>query len=306
MLKIIEKTKLWFAISLTIIFIGIVFLFINHGFDFGIEFKGGTVVEINMGKSYTETQKNTDLNTIIKKYDPDAMVTISSDPNTPDSIMLQIKGNSEKLTTDNNDALFKELQAKYKLDSKALISQESIGATVGNELRNKAVVAIIISTICILIYIGIRFEFRFALAAIIALIHDVLITLAVYSVFKIPIDLGFIAAMLTVIGYSVSDTIVVFDRIRENQNYLRKVNVSELANASITQTFIRSIYTVMTVLIALVSVFIFVPSIRNFTTPLIVGIVSGCYSSIFIASPIWVIFKNIQKKNKLKARANLK
>jgi preprotein translocase subunit SecF len=305
MLKIIEKTKLWFAISLTIIIIGIVFLFVNHGLDFGIEFKGGTVVDINMGKSYTEEQKNTDMDAIIKKYDKDATATIISDPSTPDIVKLEIKGSSEKLTVDNTNALFAELQTKYKLDSNAKLSQDTIGSTIGNELRNKAFLAIIISSICILIYIGIRFEFKFGIAAIIALVHDILITLSVYSIFKIPIDSGFIAAMLTVIGYSVSDTIVVFDRIRENQNFLRKVDVAELANASITQTFTRSIFTVMTVLIALVSVFFFVPSIQSFSKPLIVGIVSGCYSSIFIASPIWVMLKHLEKKNKIKARAKV-
>jgi preprotein translocase subunit SecF len=156
--------------------------------------------------------------------------------------------------------------------------------------------ALALATIAMLIYIGIRFEFNFGVAAIIALLHDVLITLGVYALFKVPVDSAFIAAMLTVIGYSINDTIVVFDRIRENQKYMRRNNVTELANASITQTMTRSVNTVLTVMITITAVYIFVPSVRNFAFPLIIGIASGCYSSIFIASPIWVMLKKRTKR----------
>ncbi|HEY5563325.1 MAG TPA: protein translocase subunit SecF [Clostridiaceae bacterium] len=301
MLKIIEKTKIWFAISLTIILIGTVMFFIN-GLNFAIDFTGGTVVKVDMGKSFTEVQKNDAVDTILKKYDKDIIAIISKDPSKPDVTVLEIKGSSSNLTTENTNAMFLELKTKYNLTDAALLSQDTIGATVGKELRDKAIMAIILASIIILIYIGIRFEFKFATAAIIALLHDVLITIAVYIIFKIPIDAGFIAAMLTVIGYSVNDTIVVFDRIRENQKFMKKVDVSELANASVTETYTRSIFTVLTVVIALVSVHIFVPEMKNFTTPLIVGIVSGCYSSIYIASPLWVIFKHAEKKKRLKTR----
>ena len=170
-------------------------------------------------------------------------------------------------------------------------------------MRNNAILAVIIANVLILLYIGWRFEFKFGLAAIVAILHDVLITLSVYAIFRIPVDTAFIAAILTILGYSMSDTIVVFDRIRENQKFMRSSNVTELANASITQTLRRSIFTVLTVVITLTSVYIFVEPIRNFSKPLLVGIIAGCYSSIFIATPMWVILKNRVSKKVVTKRA---
>ncbi len=147
-----------------------------------------------------------------------------------------------------------------------------------------------------LIYVGMRFEFRFGAAAILALVHDVLITLSVYAIFQIPVNSPFIAAILTIIGYSINDTIVIFDRIRENQKNMRRKSIEEVANISITQTMRRSINTSLTTLITIVCVYIFVPTVRDFSFPLIIGIATGTYSSIFIASPIWVLLKKKNKK----------
>ena len=142
-----------------------------------------------------------------------------------------------------------------------------------------------------LIYIGIRFEFSFGAAAIIAVVHDVLVTIGVYGILGIPVNAPFIAAILTIVGYSINDTIVIFDRIRENSKKMRKVSVDEIANISINQTLSRSINTSLTTLFTITAVYIFVPTIREFSFPLIVGIATGAYSSIFIASPIWVMLK---------------
>ncbi|MDF2882250.1 MAG: preprotein translocase subunit SecF [Clostridiaceae bacterium] len=284
MLRIIEKTKVWFAISGIIILIGM-FSLATKGLDYGIDFKGGTVIEINMNKDFDKAQ----VDEIIKKYAPDYQ------SNKVNNTSLEIK--SANLTNDSINSMVKEITTNFKGSS--LTNQENIGASIGTETRNKAVQAVVIATIAMLIYVGVRFEFKFGTAAILSLVHDVLIMLSVYSIFRIPVDSSFIAAILTVIGYSINDTIVVFDRIRENQKYMRKSDVTELADASVTQTMARSINTVMTVLITLVSVYIFVPSLENFAKPLLVGIISGCYSSIFIASPFWVIFKNHSAKKKL-------
>ncbi|ERI90360.1 export membrane protein SecF [Clostridiales bacterium oral taxon 876 str. F0540] len=288
MLKIIEKTWLWFGLSIAVILAGIVGLSVN-GLDYGIDFKGGTIVRIDMKNDFNKA----DVDAIIKKYDVDAL-TNKSVPQGKTAPELEIKSNS--LTGENIANLFSEIKDKYKLESGDLISQDTVGASIGSELKQKAMIALALATIAMLIYIGIRFEFKFGVAAILALIHDVLITLGVYALFKLPVDSAFIAAMLTVIGYSINDTIVVFDRIRENQRYMRRSNVTELANASITQTMTRSVNTVLTVMITITAVYIFVPSIRNFAFPLIIGIASGCYSSIFIASPIWVLLKKKTKK----------
>lgn len=283
MLKLVEKTKIWFTISLIIIAIGI-FSMITKGLEYGIDFKGGTVVDINMGKDFNKA----DVDNIIKKYTSDFQ------SNKVNNTFIEIK--SSNLTSDSISAMTKEIKAKYKDSS--LTSQNSIGASIGQETKVRAIEAIIIANIIILVYIGIRFEFKFGIAAILALVHDVLIMLTVYSVFRIPVDSSFIAAMLTVIGYSMSDTIVVFDRIRENQKYMRRIDAVTLANASITQTLARSINTVLTVLITIAAVYVFVPSVRNFSQPLLIGIASGCYSSIFIASPCWVLLKKYGAKKK--------
>lgn len=286
MFKIIEKTKIWFALSLIIIIIGMGVLGIK-GLNYGIDFKGGTIVTIEMGKDFNQKKKE-EVDKIIKKYDTNATTNIANET------QLDIKSNT--LTSETISKLFSEIKETYKLEEKALISQSNVGPSIGKELKDKAVKAFLIATIAMLIYIGIRFEFRFGIAAIAALVHDILITLSVYAIFQVPVNSPFIAAILTILGYSINDTIVIFDRIRENTRKMRGRSISELTNASITQTLTRSINTVVTTLFTIVAVYIFVPSVREFTFPLIVGIVSGAYSSIFIASPVWVILKNKSKK----------
>ncbi|MEW9095135.1 MAG: protein translocase subunit SecF [Clostridiaceae bacterium] len=280
--KIIEKTKIWVGISLAIMVLGLFFA-IKDGFNYGIDFKGGTLVKINMKQEYDKEE----VEKIVEKYTKD--YTTNSAVTTSNEILLEIRSNS--LTEDQIEPMFKEIKEKYKLEDKDLVSQETIGASIGKELRQKALIALILANIGMLIYIGIRFEFKFGLAAIIALAHDVLITLAVYAIFQIPISSSFIAAVLTIVGYSINDTIVVFDRIRENGKKMRKVSDAELANISISQTLTRSINTSLTTLFTIVAVCVFVPAVRDFAIPLIIGIVSGAYSSIFIASPLWVYFR---------------
>ncbi|MBU5485538.1 protein translocase subunit SecF [Clostridium sp. MSJ-11] len=280
--KIIEKTKIWIGISLAIMVLGLFFA-IKDGFNYGIDFKGGTLVKINMKQEYDKEE----VEKIVEKYTKD--YTTNSAVTTSNEILLEIRSNS--LTEDQIEPMFKEIKEKYKLEDKDLVSQETIGASIGKELRQKAFIALILANIGMLIYIGIRFEFKFGLAAIIALAHDILITLAVYAIFQIPINSSFIAAILTIVGYSINDTIVVFDRIRENGKRMRKISDTELANISISQTLTRSINTSLTTLFTIVAVYVFVPAVRDFAIPLIIGIVSGAYSSIFIASPLWVYFR---------------
>ncbi|MBP1743631.1 MAG: preprotein translocase subunit SecF [Firmicutes bacterium] len=289
MLKIIEKTRIWFAVSFIIILIGL-FSFATRGLEYGLDFKGGTATEINMGQEFEKS----DVDAIIGKYSTEYTSTVINNTS------IEIK--SANLTSENIASIVSDIKAQYAGSS--LTSQELIGASIGAETKSKAVQAVLIACIAILIYIGVRFEFNFGVAAIISIVHDVLIMLAVYSVFRVPVDSSFIAAILTVIGYSVHDTIVVFDRIRENQRYIRLNDLAYLANASITQTLARSINTVMTVLITLAAVYIFVPAIRNFSMPLLVGVAAGCYSSICIASPMWVILKNYSKKRKSNSAKN--
>lgn len=285
MLKIVEKTKIWFAISLFIIVIGMGFL-ATKGLNLGIDFKGGTALTIKMNQSFTKSS----VDKIIDKHAKDEYLSKTVD----NGKEIEITVKSDALSADEIGTLVKEIKTQFK--SSELISQDTIGASIGSELKTKAVSALIVAMIFMLVYVGIRFEFKFAAAAIIALVHDILITVTVYTVFQIPVNATFIAAILTVVGYSINDTIVIFDRIRENQKIMRKSSVEEITNTSVTQTMARSINTVVTVLICIIAVYVFVPSIRDLSFPLIFGIGVGCYSSIFIASPVWVLLKKRTKK----------
>lgn len=287
MLKIIEKTKVWFSISLIIILIGM-FALVKNGLNYGIDFKGGTIIEIQIGKDFNKA----DIDSIVKKY------TKEFKTNKANKTQIEIKSNS--LTVKDASSLFKDIKQKYNLKDKSLIDQSKIGPSIGKELKKKAVLSLIVATLAMLIYVAIRFEFKFGLAAVLALVHDVLITLSIYAIFRIPVNSAFIAAILTILGYSINDTIVIFDRIRENKKLQKKIGVAELVNSSITQTMSRSINTVLTTLFTIVSVYIFVPSVREYSFPITIGIISGAYSSIFIASPLWVIFNKFSKSKTVK------
>ncbi len=288
MLKIMEKTKIWFSISLIIIVIGMGFLCFR-GLNFGIDFKGGTDVSIQLNENINKD----DVDAIVKSYAPD------SSTNTSDNYEYEIK--SADLDSDKLASIMTDLKNKYGLTDTALLTQSEIGASVGKELTQNSILALLAAFAVMLIYIAIRFEFKFGVAAIAATIHDILITLSVYSIFHISVNTPFIAAMLTIVGYSMNDTIVIFDRIRENAKKMRRAKSIEVADVSITETIERSIYTSLATVVTIIAMNVLVPSVREFTIPLLIGIISGAYSSICIASPIWVYLKDKigNKKGKL-------
>lgn len=281
-MKIIEKRKLWFSLSGIIIIAGLLIGLIQ-GFNMGIDFTGGSLMEIEAH----QTLEVSEIREIVNEYDRSASISLLG----TDRTTIQIRS---KIDFDNKERLeiFGQFQEKYNLEDEDFLRAEQFGPAVGREIQKKALISIVISAIGMLIYITFRFEIRFGLAAITALIHDVLIVVAVYAILRIPINMPFVAAILTILGYSINDTIVVFDRIRENLRFLKKGNYAELANDSITQTITRSINTSLTTLVTIVALYIFgVEQIREFALPLIAGVVSGTYSSIFIASPVWVLLK---------------
>lgn len=279
MLKIIEKTKVWFSTSLIIILVGLVFMG-TRGLNFGIDFKGGTKLVVELGEGFDKPA----VDELVKKYASDAVTK------TVEKNQYEIK--SKDLDETKTAELFDALKETYNLEDSALLSQEQISGSIGKELTQKSVIALLVACIAMLIYIGIRFKLDFGIAALIALFHDVLITLAVYSVFNIPVNTPFIAAILTIVGYSINDTIVVFDRIRENSKAMRRATPKEIANKSINQTLARSINTSLTTLVVIATINVFVPTVREFSLPLLIGIAAGTYSSIFIASPTWVLLRN--------------
>ncbi len=287
MLKIIEHAKIWIALSLAVIIVGLGFMF-TRGLNYGIDFKGGTQVVFEFGKNF-DKQKADD---IVKEYSKDAVT------NTVNGTQYEIKASD--LTTEKVNEIYDVFKKDFKLGDKAIVSQNEIGASIGKELTQKAILALVVAFICMLIYIAIRFEFKFGVAALVALIHDLLITISVYAIFNVTVNSPFIAAILTIVGYSINDTIVIFDRIRENSKFMRKSSPIEIADKSLTQTMSRSINTTLTTLITIIAVNIFVPTVREFSFPLIIGIATGAYSSIFIASPTWVLLQKLGHKKKIK------
>jgi preprotein translocase SecF subunit len=283
MLKIVEKTKVWFTISAIVMVIGIAFI-ATKGLNLGIDFKGGTQVVVDFGKDFNKA----DVDAIVIKYAPDSVT------NTLENTQLEIK--SKNLDSSKVSDLVKELKDKYKDDNISLVSQDEIGASVGADLTKNSLIALAVAILGILLYVAVRFELNFGIAAVIAIFHDVFITISIYAIFSVPVNTPFIAAILTIIGYSINDTIVIFDRIRENNKRYRGRENAEIADISITQTFARSINTTFTTLVTLVCVYFIVPTVREFAFPLVIGIVTGAYSSIFIASPVWAILKNRKLK----------
>jgi preprotein translocase SecF subunit len=281
-MNIIKNRKIFAICSLAIIVIGLLMFFIK-GFNYGIDFTGGTLIEINAGKyiPVDEVREITD------EYDKNASI-LHGGENKSELIIKSTLDLSNNTVTE----IVNKFVEKYNID-RSNFQSEKFGPFMGKEIRNKALLSILIATILMLIYISWRFEFNFGLAAIIALVHDVLIMVAVYSIFRIPVNSSFIAAILTILGYSINDTIVIFDRIREESKLYPKESVDNLINNSIKKSLTRTINTSITTLIAVVVVYILgVEDIKVLALPLMIGIVTGTYSSLFVASPIWYELKN--------------
>lgn len=281
--KIIEKTKIWFVLSLIVIIVGLGFT-VSKGLNFGIDFLGGTKMVVELGEGFNKPEADE----IVKALVPDAVTNEAAD--------TQYEIKSRDLDSSKVTEVFKALQDKYSLEDEALLSQDEIGASVGKELTRNSIIALLVACLAMLVYIVIRFKMDYGIAAIVALVHDILITISVFAIFNIPVNTPFIAAILTIVGYSINDTIVIFDRIRENSKNMRRASATEIANKSITQTMSRSINTTLTTLITITAVNIFVPTVREFSFPLIIGIAAGAYSSIFIASPVWVLLRHREEK----------
>lgn len=280
-MNIIKNRKIFFAISLAIILMGMGTMMIS-GLNQGIDFTGGTLIQIDFGKEVAvdEIRQITDL--LDKKAD------IIHAGNENKEVIIKTKkdlNNQERLE------FFENFAVKYDLNAADhLIQSQKFKPSIGAEIKQSAYISIFIATLCMLIYITMRFEFKFGVAAVIALLHDVLIAVSFYAFLKIPVTSSFVAAILTIVGYSINDTIVVFDRIRENKKYFKRNDQENMVNKSIEQTIVRSINTSVTTLVTILCLYIFgVEAIQDFALPLIIGVSVGTYSSIFIASPVWYI-----------------
>lgn len=222
------------------------------------------------------------MRSLTDKFDKEAIVTHAGQNR--DIALVKTK---VALNVEQQGEVIKGFQDKFDIEQ-TNIQFETIGPTIGAELTRQALLALLLANLGILIYVSFRFEWKYGVAAIAALVHDVLFMLVVYSVAQIAINASFIAAILTIVGYSINDTIVVFDRIRENKRHAKKFEHNDIVNRSLSETLTRSINTSLTTLLTILALYILgVPAIKDFALPLIVGIISGTYSSIFIASPIW-------------------
>ncbi len=290
-MNISKKYKLWFGISIAVILVGLAFM-LTTGLNLGIDFVGGTMMQINMGKVVEVPE----IRKCIEKYELSPEIVHAGSQK--HEIIVKTK---KSLSNDDRIKIFTSIKETFGLEQSAFIGANNIGPSIGKEIRSKALIAIIIASVGMFLYIIFRFELMYGISSIIALMHDVLVLLAVYAIFRVPVNSSFIAAVLTVVGYSINDTIVVFDRVRENVHKMNpKTSYFDIADMSLSQTITRSINTSLTTLLVIGSLFVFgVISIKALAFPLMMGIIVGTYSSIFIASPLWALLRTA-KKNKNK------
>ena len=291
---IVGRRKIWYFLSLCVIIPGIISMFVK-GFNFGIDFTGGTIIELRFDDKVAITQ----VREVMKGYSLDnSMIQLSgdaSDAKEARDVMIRT------VDLEENDRKAIMASLKEKLGNYVVLREEKVGATMGAELLMNAAIATLLSWLLIVAYVSFRFEFRFGIAAVLALVHDVLVVLGVFSILQKQVDSSFVAALLTIVGYSINDTIVIFDRIRENLrlHFRRGGDIVELANRSIYQTLTRSLYTVLTVLFTTFALYWFGgDTTKDFSFALLIGFFSGCYSSIFVASPLWVTLRNWNEAKK--------
>ena len=280
--------KIGNILSVLAITVSVIFLIIK-GLNYGADFKGGTLLELRVSDTNIKIQairnslKDFNLGDVsVKEFGKEG------------DFLIKFEKNSNE-----NKKFISELKSKIsgKLGSEINFRRvESVGPKVSNELLKQGITAIALSLAAMLFYIWIRFEWQFSLGSIIALFHDVIITLGIFSILSLEVNLSIVAAVLTIVGYSMNDTVVIYDRIRENLLKFSKLNTNEIANISLNETLSRTVITSMTTLLALGSIFILGGEIlKGFSFAMILGVIIGTYSSIFVASPVLKYFKVTQK-----------
>ncbi len=279
-----SKKMITLMISLTLV-IASYFVLATKGLNYGIDFAGGTVIQVKYDK---EAPINT-MRSLIAKNELFDGASIS-EFGSPEEVVIRVRTSSSSVTTDMGDVAREALFGSGNYEIRRV---DIVGPKVGNELREKGIMAMLLAIIGILIYVSFRFEWRFALASIVALVHDVSIALGAISLFQVEVNLDILAAMLTILGYSLNDTIIVFDRIREGINKIKSAILSEVINESVTRTLSRTTLTSLTTFFVVLTLWMYGGEIiHGFGFTLLVGIIVGTYSSIFVASPvlIWLGF----------------
>ena len=279
-----SKKMLTLVISLTLVLASYAIL-ATKGLNYGIDFAGGTVIQVK----YDKAAPIDDMRKLISKdklFDGASISEFGS----PDEVVIRVRTSSSSVITDMGDVAREVLKGSGDFEIRRV---DIVGPKVGNELREKGIMAMVLAIIGILIYVSFRFEWRFALASVVALIHDISIALGAISLFQIEVNLDILAAMLTILGYSLNDTIIVFDRIREGINKIKSAVLAEVINESVTRTLSRTTLTSLTTFFVVLTLWLWGGEIiHGFGFTLLVGIIVGTYSSIFVASPvlIWLGF----------------
>ena len=289
----IKRRRIFYLSAVILIVIGLGAGLVR-GFNWGIDFTGGTMMQFEMERRVEVA----DVERVLDKHEVDGTIVHAGENNT--QIIIRT---TQSLENDERNALFEDMYDTFDIDEDNLLAVEQFSASVGDLIKKNAIKALLIATAGMLIYIIIRFEWKFAVAAIVALAHDVLLMIAFYGLFRIPINSPFIAAILTIIGYSINDTIVIFDRIRENFKIMKKNKMEELIDKSINQTIVRSLMTSATTIVAIIPLLILGgETIREFLVPMMVGLVAGTISSIAISSPVYYEIYRIVNKPKYKGK----
>ena len=307
-INFLGKKKVFFIISLVLIIGGFAVMGVNSSrgngaFAYSLEFEGGTSTNVTFNEDYSIEEIDEKIVPIVEEVTGDHNVQTQKVAGTNQVVIKTVT-----LELDQREALNQAMVDNFQVDE-SKISAENISSTVSNEMRQDAIIAVIVATIFMLLYIWFRFkDIRFATSAIFALLHDVLIVLGFYAVARISVGNTFIACMLTIVGYSINATIVIFDRIREELHYQSKTTeLSEVVNKSITQTLTRSIYTSLTTFVMVAILFVMgVSSIREFAAPLMVGIICGAYSSVCITGALWYVMRTKLGKKQTSKNSNKK
>ena len=308
-INFVGMRKITLSVAAVVLIIGVIFAGINKSkiggfFNYGLDFKGGTSTNVTFDKDYSLEEISKDIVPVVESVTGEAGTQTQKVQGTNQVIIK-----TRSLSLDEREKLNKALADKFGVDAEK-ITAESISGAVSSEMKKDAVVATVLATILMLIYIWIRFrDFSFAAGSILALLHDVFIVISCYAIFRWSVGSTFIACILTILGYSINATIVIFDRIRENKTILPKSTAKEeLINKSVTETLTRSIYSSLTTFITIFILFLMgVPSIREFALPIMVGIVAGTYSSVFLSSVFWYLLSNkFDKKIEEKKAENAK
>lgn len=293
MVDFMGRWKIWFTLSGLLFLIGLI-SFLVQGLNLGIDFTGGTLLELRFEKAAAVDQ----VRSVLHEFGLEKSVIQQSGPEGKEIMIRTVAlSNEERVKLTNT--------LGEKLGKVEVLRAEDVQPVIGKELTRLAVIASAIAVVGMIIYITVRFEFKFAMAGILALVHDVGITIGMVSLLRAEVGAPFVAAILTILGYSINDTIVIFDRTRELLKSRRKgESLAELSNRSVNQTLTRSIYTVLTTLFTVIAILIFGgKTIQDFALTLFIGITLGAYSSIFIASPIWLLWKEREERARRAARA---